>query len=67
MGWRDHERLEKRSSESFLATGWAVKGGVLKVLKDGIGGDIITDQKYENFILKVDLKITDRANSGIKY
>lgn len=55
------------SSESFPPKGWSVDGGVLKVLKDGKGGDIITDQKYENFILKVDFKITDGANSGIKY
>jgi len=55
------------SSETFPAKGWSVDGGVLKVLKDGKGGDIITDQKYQNFILKVDFKITDGANSGIKY
>ncbi|MCF2444013.1 DUF1080 domain-containing protein [Dyadobacter sp. CY345] len=55
------------NSESFPTKGWSVDGGVLKVLKDGKGGDIITDQKYENFILKVDFKITDGANSGIKY
>lgn len=55
------------TSENFPAKGWSVDGGVLKVLKDGKGGDIITEQKYENFILKVDFKITDGANSGIKY
>ena len=46
--------------------------GLLKVQKsDGgestNGGDIVTTRKYRNFILKVDFKITEGANSGIKY
>lgn len=31
------------------------------------GGDIITTRKYKNFVLKADFKITQGANSGIKY
>jgi sugar phosphate isomerase/epimerase len=57
---------------SFPKKGWAIKDGILRVLpNDGKestnGGDIITTQKYGNFILKVDFKITKGANSGIKY
>lgn len=49
-----------------------MENGILKVLKSAgaesaNGGDIITKQKYKNFILKVDFKITEGANSGIKY
>ncbi len=31
------------------------------------GGDIVTDRTYKDFILSVDFKITEGANSGIKY
>lgn len=65
-GWRGAKLDE------FPRHGWVIEHGVLKVCKsDGAesanGGDIITDRKYRNFILKVDFKITEGANSGIKY
>lgn len=57
---------------TFPAQGWKIENGILKVLKSGgaesaNGGDIVTTRKYKNFILKVDFKITEGANSGIKY
>lgn len=65
-GWRGAKLA------GFPSKGWAVDNGVLKVLKsDGgesvNGGDIVTTKKYKNFELIVDFKITDGANSGIKY
>lgn len=65
-GWRG-ARLSH-----FPNNGWIIEDGLLKVQKsDGgestNGGDIITTHKYKNFILKVDFKITEGANSGIKY
>lgn len=65
-GWRSV------NGPQFPAKGWDVEDGILKVLKsDGgestNGGDIITTKKYKNFILNVDFKITEGANSGIKY
>jgi hypothetical protein len=65
-GWRG-ARLKE-----FPQKGWVVDNGVLKVIKsDGgestNGGDIVTTQKYKNFELVVDFKITPGANSGIKY
>ncbi|WP_029906164.1 DUF1080 domain-containing protein [Prevotella sp. 10(H)] len=57
---------------TFPAKGWVVDNGILKVLKsDGgestNGGDIVTTRKYKKFMLSVDFKITEGANSGIKY
>ncbi|MBS6237724.1 MAG: DUF1080 domain-containing protein [Bacteroides sp.] len=65
-GWRG-ARLN-----SFPEKGWKMENGILKVMKSGgaesaNGGDIVTTKKYKNFILKVDFKITEGANSGVKY
>ena len=65
-GWRG-ARID-----AFPKKGWVMENGILKVLKSGgaesaNGGDIVTEQEYKNFILKVDFKITEGANSGIKY
>lgn len=65
-GWRG-ARLK-----TFPAKGWVIEDGILKVMKDkggesSNGGDIVTERKYKNFVLKVDFKITKGANSGIKY
>ena len=59
-------------SNSFPQKGWEINDGILTVLSsDGSesanGGDIVTKDKYENFELELDFKITKGANSGIKY
>ena len=65
-GWRGAKL------DHFPTKGWSIENGVLKVHKSSggestNGGDIVTTRSYENFILKVDFKITEGANSGIKY
>lgn len=65
-GWRG-ARLD-----GFPSSGWTIDGGILKVNQGegkeaANGGDIITTRTYRNFVLKVDFKITEGANSGIKY
>lgn len=65
-GWRGAKL------DAFPANGWIMEDGILKVMKsDGgestNGGDIVTTKKYKNFVLTVDFKITEGANSGIKY
>lgn len=58
--------------DTFPAKGWHIADGLL-VVENGNGGeatnggDIITEKEYKNFILSVDFKITEGANSGIKY
>jgi hypothetical protein len=65
-GWRG-ARLDE-----FPTKGWEIKDGILSVLSSGgeesaAGGDIVTKELYGDFELKVDFKITEGANSGIKY
>lgn len=66
LGWRGAK------SENFPEKGWTIEDGILTVLATGgaestAGGDIVTNEFFEDFELKVDFKITDGANSGIKY
>lgn len=66
QGWRGARM------DAFPQKGWVMDNGILKVIKsDGgestNGGDIVTTRTYKDFILKVDFKITEGANSGIKY
>lgn len=65
-GWRGAKL------DHFPEKGWSIDNGVLKVHKSGggestNGGDIVTTRPYKNFMLKVDFRITEGANSGIKY
>ena len=65
-GWRSAK------ADTFPVEGWTCADGMLQVWENGgaestHGGDIITEDLYENFWLSVDFKITPGANSGIKY
>ena len=65
-GWRG-AKIDK-----FPEKGWEMKDGVLTVLSSGgaesrNGGDIVTVDSFSNFELSVDFKMTEGANSGIKY
>jgi hypothetical protein len=64
-GWRSV------SGPGFPAEGWQIRDGVLTVLPQGgkegaSGGDIITVDRYSDFELAADFRITPGANSGIK-
>lgn len=65
-GWRGAKL------KSFPEKGWNIVGNELVVekakgLESGNGGDIVTIKTYKNFELVADFKITEGANSGIKY
>jgi hypothetical protein len=73
QGWKllfDGETLH--GWHSFLEdtiTGWTVEDGTLKALGMGgdIGGDIVSDDQFENFELSLEWKIAPQGNSGILY
>ncbi len=65
-GWRGAKL------DHFPEEGWQIENGELTVLPSGggesqAGGDIVTDKQYDNFEFKLDFKLTEGANSGIKY
>jgi len=57
---------------TFPDSGWKVENGELTVLQSGgaesrNGGDIVTVEQYGNFELVFEFKLTEGANSGVKY
>ncbi len=65
-GWRGAYK------EKFPDKGWEVKDGEIRVLgatgaEAANGGDIVTLKEYSTFIFQFDFKITEGANSGVKY
>ncbi|MEP0418087.1 MAG: DUF1080 domain-containing protein [Cyclobacteriaceae bacterium] len=65
-GWRGAKL------DNFPAGGWTIEDGTLTVAetegKESAGpGDIVTTKDYSNFELNLEFKITEGANSGIKY
>ncbi|MEQ9296933.1 MAG: DUF1080 domain-containing protein [Cyclobacteriaceae bacterium] len=58
--------------DGFPESGWQIEDGVLTVLATDGGestgpGDIITTDNFGDFELILDFKLTEGANSGIKY
>jgi hypothetical protein len=65
-GWRGAYK------EKFPENGWEIKDGMLSVIKSSgaesqNGGDIVTANDYGPFDLQFEFKLTEGANSGVKY
>ncbi|MEZ0610517.1 DUF1080 domain-containing protein [Fibrella sp. WM1] len=65
-GWRGAYK------ETFPQRGWTVSDGTLSIQKtDGSEstnfGDIVTTDEYSQFDLRFDFKLSEGANSGLKY
>lgn len=63
-GWRGANR------DDFPAKGWKVENEALVINPKGFekgGGDIITLEQFDNFELTLEAKLTEGANSGLKY
>ncbi|MGK7393653.1 MAG: family 16 glycoside hydrolase [Candidatus Cyclobacteriaceae bacterium M3_2C_046] len=59
-GWRGFKK------DGFPARGWKIKDGML-ISTGESGGDIITEQQYENFDLSLEWKIEAEGNSGVVF
>lgn len=63
-GWRGAYSYE------FPSKGWVIEDGVLTVNPSGKsegGGDIITEELLHHYIVKIDFKLSEGADGGIKY
>lgn len=58
-GWRNYKA-------KGISDGWKVIDGALVRAKKG-AGDIVTNDKYENFELSIEYRISKAGNSGIMY
>jgi len=65
-GWRGAYK------DKFPEKGWEIKEGTISVLKSAgaeseNGGDIVSEKEFGAFDLQFEFKLTEGANSGLKY
>jgi len=61
QGWRGHRK------ESFPATGWSIRDGMLVSAAGGGGGDLVTTEEFGDFELVLDYRCAPKANAGIMF
>jgi hypothetical protein len=59
--WRCYNR------DAFPDKGWKVEGGQLKTVAGGDRCDLVTREKYQDFELEVEWRVSPGGNSGIFY
>lgn len=69
---KDVDQWRGAYKDAFPSKGWLVDSGILSVEKTNgaestNGGDIVTKKQYGAFEMKFDFKLTEGANSGVKY
>jgi len=60
-GWRGMK------DTPFPSQTWKIEDGAIRTQEDESGGDLVNEQKFNNFELQVEWKISPGGNSGIKY
>ena len=60
-GWRCYKK------DSFPTQGWKVEHGLLHKIANESGGDIITEEKFDNFDLRWEWRLAEKGNNGLKY
>jgi hypothetical protein len=69
---RNHEGWRGANKDHWPEKGWIVHNAAMTVVAEGggesiHGGDIVTKEEFSDFELKLDFRMTEGANSGIKY
>ena len=60
-GWRQFKKTDGPGP------GWQVKDGILICVKGGKGGDIISQDQFDDFELSWEWSMPEKSNNGIKY
>jgi len=72
-GWRllfngkDLENFRQFGSDAIPGPGWKIEDGILRKTAKVPGGHIITKEKFGDFTLSWEWKISPKGNNGIKY
>jgi len=59
-GWRGYKK-------DTPTPAWTVEGEALYLSKEGAGGDLITQEQFEDFDLRLEWKVAPGGNSGVCY
>ncbi|MFD2257098.1 DUF1080 domain-containing protein [Luteolibacter algae] len=64
---KDLKNWQLFNSDKGPGPGWIIEDGILTKQKGKFGGSIVTSEKFENYILEWEWKISPKGNNGVKY